>query len=290
MLRRVHAHGLAALLLALAACGDSGGATGPAGGLATQAPAATDQAVCVWNQAYQENTEADAIARITQAATGCYVLLDPYESAAARDAIGTLKAANNTVGCYISVGTCEAWRDDFDAIKTGCVDTQWSEWEGEYFVDQASDALVAGMEARIDQLAAWGCDLVEFDNMDWAFDDDHRASYGFDITPDQAIAYFQSLCDHVHVAGMGCMAKNTRRGAEGFDGGTFESWRDTGPGTFDWWETADLAGFLAAGQLGVIVHYDESDCDAAYAEYRRRYGGGVSFVCEDPSAGGYVHD
>ena len=121
--------------------------------------------------------------------------------------------------------------------------------------------------------------------MDWAFDDENRQQYGFRASAAEAVAYYQALCDHVHGAGMLCMAKNTRRGAEGFDGGTFESYVDG----INWWNSPHLKGFLAAGQLGVIVHYDESDCSAVYSSYQGDYGSGLSFLCEDPAVTGYRH-
>jgi hypothetical protein len=222
-------------------------------------------------------------------AQGCYVLIDPFGSVEARNAISQLKAQGNVVGCYISSGTCEDWRGDYAEMREFCVDTPWGEWAGEYFVDEPSAELVALMQVRIAALAAWGCDLVEFDNMDWAFDDEKRAEYGFGATPEEAGAYNQTLCDYARSQGMGCMAKNTNEGAEDFDAVTFESYNDaTAPGQ-DWWSPDELQGFLDAGKIGIIVHYDEPNCDNVYAEYRQRYGEGLSFICEDRSTEAYRH-
>ena len=238
---------------------------------------------CVWNQAYQENYETDDAADAVREARDCYVLIDPFSDA--RNSIPALQASGNVVGCYISTGTCEDWRDDFDAVSPHCVSEQWGEWAGEYFVDETSEALVAAMKARIDRLADWGCDMVEFDNMDWAFDDQQRRSYGFRASEDEAIAYNQTLCDHTHARGMGCMAKNTRRGAEQFDGVTFESYREER----DWWTEAHLSGFLAEDKLGIIVHYDEPDCDGVYEQYTTQYGAALSYICEDRATRRYRH-
>lgn len=269
------------LLLVLAACG--GDDRGPTVTVDPDAPVPQSSAdpVCVWNQAYQENTEPDAVSAILAGASGCYVLLDPFDDPDAAAAIDALKAADNTVGCYMSVGTCEAWRDDFDDIRGFCSDREWGEWEGEFFVEDV-DGIAPFMRARIDQFAAWGCDMVEFDNMDWAWE---AENYGFDLTVDASIAYYQGLCDHVHDQGMGCMAKNTRDGAEAFDGGTFESY----PDELDWWEHDDLQSFLDEGRLAVMFHYDEPDCADVTLWYRQRYGSGLSVLCEDPSVGGYAH-
>jgi cysteinyl-tRNA synthetase len=246
-------------------------------------------AICVWNQAYQENYTEDEVSAMVANARGCYVLIDPFGSVEARNAISQLKAHENVVGCYISSGTCEDWRDDYEEMREFCVDTPWGEWAGEYFVDEPGNELIALMQKRIDTMATWGCDMVQFDNMDWAFDDEKREAYGFGATPEEAIAYNQTLCDYTRGRGMGCMAKNTNEGAEDFDGVTFESYNDdTAPGK-DWWSHDELQGFLDAGKNCIIVHYDEPDCDDVYAQYRQVYGDGLSFICEDRSEKAYRH-
>ncbi len=266
-------------------CGADGASIAPVDSIQRVDLAPGASARCVWNAAYQENYAADSVAEILASARDCYVLIDPFDSAPARDAIRAMIDRGNTVGCYISVGTCEDARDDFAAMRPFCVERQWGEWEGEYFVDRTDTGLLPLMKSRIDQLSAWGCEMVEFDNMDWAFDDDYRRTYGFSATAAEAIAYNRSLCEHVHSLGMSCMAKSTRQGAEIFDGGTFESY----PDDLNWWESDDLSAFLDAGQLGVIVHYGESDCEGRYAWYRERYGDDLSFICEHRGNRAYVH-
>ena len=89
--------------------------------------------MCVWNQAYQENFEEDKYDEILAGAQNCYTLVDPFNGEVATDTankIQALKDKGNTVGCYMSSGTCESWRDDFDDIKDHCVDQQWGEWAG----------------------------------------------------------------------------------------------------------------------------------------------------------------
>lgn len=243
------------------------------------------QPVCVWNEAYQENYAADTVAEILAGARGCYVLIDPFASSEARSAIARMHELGNLVGCYISVGTCEEWRDDFAALKPYCVSKQWGDWPGEYFVDRTEPGLVALMQARIDKMAAWGCDLVELDNMDWAFDAANRSRYAITATASQGAAYDQALCDYMHGKGMGCMGKSSTWGTTGFDGLTVES----SPDDLDWWTTSELAGMLDAGKIGIVVHYDESACAATLAQYQSKYGSELSFICEDRALGKYRH-
>jgi endo-alpha-1,4-polygalactosaminidase (GH114 family) len=243
------------------------------------------QPMCVWNEAYQENYAADTVAEILAGARGCYVLVDPFANADARAAIAQMKQNRNLVSCYISVGTCEDWRDDFAAMKPYCVSKQWGEWPGEYFIDRTDPALVTLMKARIDKMAGWGCAMVEFDNMDWAFDAANRSQYAITATAAQGEAYNQALCAYAHDKGLGCMAKSSAQGAATFDGLTVES----APDNLDWWNAADMRGMLSSAKIGIVVHYNETDCTAARTTYQTEYGSKLSFICEDRALKKYRH-
>jgi hypothetical protein len=185
----------------------------------------------------------------------------------------------------MSIGTGEAWRDDFDRLQPYLVGRQWGEWEGEYFVKQTTTGIIAVMKKRIDLMAKWHCDWVEFDNMDWAFDEVNRQEYGFRVSDAEAMAYYRELCDYVHQSGMRCMAKNILEGASGFDGVLYESYSDN----MDWWDRKGTEDFLKAGKLVIINHYDETACDRVYQDYVHQYGENISFICEDTGLGKYVH-
>ena len=104
------------------------------------------------------------------------------------------------------------------------------------------------MKNRIDNAAAWGGDFIEFDNMDWAFDETNRRKYGFHVTEEESLEYVNQLKDYASSLGLSCMAKNMTQGVESFAGVTYES----GPGNREWWELADLKSFLAEGKLCVV--------------------------------------
>ena len=74
------------------------------------------------------------------------------------------------------------------------------------------------MKVRIDSIASWGYDWVEFDNMDWVFDDKNRAKYDISASQQEGIDYYNSLCSYALSKGVKCCAKNTVKGAIGFDG------------------------------------------------------------------------
>jgi cysteinyl-tRNA synthetase len=233
--------------------------------------------VCVWNHAYEEFGRTDSISEIVTNARGCYVLIDPFDSSSARTAIPQIKASGNIVGCYMSVGSCEEWRDDYDETRPYC-GPAYPGWDGEYFVDDPQGILPL-MKARVDKMADWGCDMVEFDNMDWALTRGNSAG----VEPADARAYNQAICAHVRSQGMKCMAKSTTEGAENFDGLTVESYTDDK----NWWSTSEMRQMLDSGKLGIIVHYRDSDCDGVYADYQQTYGDELSFICSNRS--GYEH-
>jgi hypothetical protein len=254
----------------------SDGGSGSGGGGAGGGPTLP---MCVWNQAYEEHGNNDSVSAILAGAKGCYVLIDPFDSSAARSGIATMKQNGNIVGCYISVGSCEDWRDDYAAMKKYC-GPAYPGWEGEYFVTDTQGILPL-MKARIDKMATWGCDMVEFDNMDWAYDGGNKTG----VSTADAHAYVQALCSYTHSKGMKCMAKSTTEGASDFDGLTVESYTDDK----NWWSSSEMKDILNTGKLGVIVHYNDSSCDKVYSDYQNSYGYGskLSFVCSDKDA--YLH-
>ena len=40
---------------------------------------------------------------------------------------------------------------------------------------------------------------------------------------------------------------------------------------------------------GIIVHYNENNCDKVFSEYKKIYGNKISFVCEDKKLKKYRH-
>jgi len=247
-------------------------------------PRGNAQAIEVWNCAYQENYSPDLIQDVIDNASNAYVLIDPFEENAF-ERIAEIKARGNEVCGYISIGTGEDWRSDWNELKPFCVSKQWSKWKGEYFIDATNTGVIDVMKARIDQLAAWGCDWVEFDNMDWAFDDKNRKEYDFTATEQNAIDYYNTLCDYVHSKGMKCQAKNTVKDAPNFDGVLYESFNKEK----DWWDHAGAQSFLDAGKLVIINHYKERRPNAVYQEYINLYDEGLSYICESKKEKKYIH-
>lgn len=275
----------------------------------------------VFNQAYQEanydendvpDSLADSITDILNLASNAYVLLDPFDIGnddPIAPQVAAIQSKNNQVSGYISVGTGENWRDDFSQLEPFLSDKEWEDWQGEFFVNVTTTGILDIMKARIDKIAAWGLDWVEFDNMDWASE---RTTYNLDVTLQEAEDYVRALCDYTHQKGMKCMAKSTLDGfSDLFDGVTYESYHPesaadlTAPDSdnINWWDENDTKNFLSTGKPVVIVHYNEADkagCDTIYNYYKDFYSTAnatqppnVSFICEvEPTAtspGHYLH-
>ena len=237
-----------------------------------------------FNQAYNETFPADSIKNILINATNAYVLIDPFTDNII-NYIQQIKEKGNEIGAYISIGTGENWRDDFNEIQPFLVSTPWQQWQNEYFVNSTTTGIISIMKKRIDKIANWGCDWVEFDNMDWIYDDNLRATYGYQVSLTEGIAYYQELCDYVHSKGMKCMAKNTVKNAFNFDGVLYESYNNNK----NWWNQSDAQSFIDANKLVIINHYNETTCDAIYEEYKAIYNKNISYICEDIYLQGYKH-
>jgi len=238
----------------------------------------------VYNQAYQENFSADKLSEIINNAHNAYVLLDPFEDNTSAN-ISEIKNNNNQVSGYISAGTGEDWRSDYDQIFPYLSTIRWEQWEGESFVSQTTTGILDVMKARIDKMSSWGLDWVEFDNMDW-LDEESRATYNLEATIQESKEYINKLCDYTHSKGMKCMAKNTVDGFGQFDGVTYESFNNNK----NWWDKQGTKDFLNSGKLVIINHYNEDDCDGVYRFYKNTYNSEkISYICEDKGLKKYKH-
>jgi len=265
------------LPILLSSCSTSGGEA--------VKPEGNEQALPVYIQAYQENYAPDSMDLIVREAQNAYILLDPFSEEDVLSALPLLKKQGNQVSAYISIGTGEDWRSDFDQLQPYLTDIQWDDWEGEYYLSRLDTEVLNIMKARIDRIADWGFDWVEFDNMDWIFDEQTRTDYALEATESAGLAYIQALREYAADRGLQCMAKNMRAGADNFDGVTYESYSDEK----NWWETEDLKEFLNEGKPGIIVHYNEVNCDAVYLDYMEIYGESLSFIAESRSEKTYIH-
>ena len=240
----------------------------------------------VYNHAYNENFDADKVSDIIKEAEDSYILLDSFNGDVTSDDISKMIANNNQVSGYISIGTGEDWRDDYNKMTPYLVTKSWDEWQGEYFIKEISNELIDIMKKRIDKMSELGIKWVEFDNMDWADDDTILNKYGSLVTKEQSIEYYNELCDYLHQKDMKCMAKSTVEGASNFDGVTYESYDNKK----NWWDVDGAKSFLDSNKLVIVNHYNEINCDDVYKEYQDLYNSkNISFICEDVATKKYIH-
>ena len=255
-------------------------------GCSSDTPKETESVVLpIYNEAYQENFEADSINSILENAKDAYVLIDPFEGDVAKS-IEKIKQNNNQVAGYISAGTGEIDRDDFSDLEPFLSTKAWEDWPDEFFVSQTNTGIVEVMKKRIDKMSNWGLDWIEFDNMDWLEDDSNKVNYNLQATKEEAISYINSLCTYAKTKNIKCMAKNTVNGFDNFDGVLYESFSNNK----NWWDKEGTKKFLKDGKLVIINHYNEAHCDDVYREYKRFYKSeNISFICEDVLSKRYKH-
>lgn len=106
----------------------------------------------MYNQTYVENIEPDNIPDILAKAHNAYVLIDPFDDNTFVH-IPALKANGSQIGAYISIGTGDTYRSDFEELEPYLVSSFWGEWPDEYFVNSTTTGIVDVMKLRIDQIA-----------------------------------------------------------------------------------------------------------------------------------------
>ncbi|GBG34176.1 Hypothetical Protein FCC1311_104002 [Hondaea fermentalgiana] len=137
----------------------------------------------------------------------------------AADKMAQLIEEDHIVMCYMSAGTAEDWRPDFDDFKPLSM-SQSNNWPSEFYLDiSQTDALLALMQNRLELAAAKGCHVIEPDNVDCF---DNQECYGglsndFDssLYKNKAayakalqITYLKGLATAAHNLGLSIVLKN----------------------------------------------------------------------------------
>jgi hypothetical protein len=176
--------------------------------------------------------------------------LDLFETSEAD--IQYLHAKGIKVICYINAGAWEDWRPDSDDFPESILGEDYEGWPGERWLDiRQIDLLVSIMTARMDLCAEKGFDGVDPDNLDG-----YQNATGFDLTPEDQLAYNSWLAAEAHRRGLGIGLKNDPEQASEmaayFDWVTVESCFDEG-----WCELLML--FIQEGKPIFAIEYTEKD-------------------------------
>lgn len=123
---------------------------------------------------------------------------------ASQASINAAKAAGAKVMCYISAGSAENWRDDFQQFPKSVVGKAYEGWPGEWWLDTRNiQALAPIMRARIAACAEKGFDVLDPDNING-----YENDTGFNITRWHSIEYIEWLANLAHEYGMAFSLKN----------------------------------------------------------------------------------
>ena len=129
--------------------------------------------------------------------------------------VDIVASAGASPWCYLSIGTAEEFRDDYEAFATldveeraagneGVLGGVLPDWQDERWLNlRRSDVLLPLMEARLDICEDKGFELVEFDNMDG-----HTNDTGLDLSAQEVRAWVVSLIASAADRGLEVIHKN----------------------------------------------------------------------------------
>jgi len=127
------------------------------------------------------------------------------DSSASQGSINAAKASGAKVKCYISAGSAENWRDDFNDFPRVVIGNSYDGWPGEWWLDTRNIAALAPiMRARMDECASKGFDVLDPDNVN-GFEN----NTGFNISRNDSIQYIRWLASEAHQRGMAFSLKNS---------------------------------------------------------------------------------
>ena len=186
------------------------------------------------------------------------------------EVIEGLHRQGRRVVCYLSAGSAEDWRDDFDRFDEADVGEPLDDWEGERWLDIRSPDVHAVMLARLDLARDKGCDGVEPDNVQA-----YGEATGFSLTYDDQIAYNRLIAIAAHERGLAVGLKNGGpQVADVLDVYDFALTEEC----HEFEECAPFAAFIAAGKP--VFH-------AEYRSTRRAALGLAESVCPTANGAGF---
>lgn len=122
---------------------------------------------------------------------------------APQSTIDTLKSQGKYVVCYLSAGSSEDWRPDFNQFLPSDMGNNLTGWPGERWLDTRSSNVRSIMKNRLDLAKNKGCDGVEPDNVDG-----YSNNPGFPLNASTQLDYNGFLAIEAHARGLQVGLKN----------------------------------------------------------------------------------
>ena len=211
--------GLAPLLCAVAACGQTRGT------LVTTGDG--------WRPALAASWQIQLSGQLDTVVDASIYIVDPFD--ATEDQITALHSAGRRVLCYVSVGTLEPWRSDAADFPTEAVGTANANYPDERWLDIRHPIVRTLMAARMDAARHRGCDGVELSSVSSSGE-----NTGFPLTAADVLDYARFLT-----------ATSRRLGLSPGIGGGGDRAATLEP-EFDW---AFTQGCLAAARCGAMAPF-----------------------------------
>ena len=149
----------------------------------------------VWSPAPGSSWQAQLTGDVDPSLDVTFFYLDPDNLS--EQSRAELESAGKHVACYFSAGSLEPWRDDADQFPASAVGNPLAGYPDEQWLDIRDPTVHALMTARIERLAALGCEGALPANLEA-----YQADSGFDLTRDDELAYATFLSSSIHAQGM----------------------------------------------------------------------------------------
>lgn len=118
--------------------------------------------------------------------------------------IQQLQNQGKKVICYMSAGSSENWRPDFNRFPSSVKGRNLSGWAGEKWLDiRRLDILMPIMSDRMALAKQKGCDAIDADNVDG-----YSNRTGFKLTYNDQLNYNRALANEAHRLGLAIGLKN----------------------------------------------------------------------------------
>ncbi|WP_058535391.1 endo alpha-1,4 polygalactosaminidase [Legionella saoudiensis] len=183
--------------------------------------------------------------------------IDGFDNTA--NVVDIIHSAGAKVICYISAGTSENWRSDYNKFPSSVQGKNVDGWKGEKWLDvRQLSTLLPIMEARVAMCQSKGFDAVEFDNVDG-----YTNKTGFNISAQDQINYNIALANLAHKYNLAAALKNdvaqTNQLEESFDLAINEQ-------CYQYDECSSLAPFYKAGKAVLNVEYKKKHINCSDAK------------------------